>query len=128
MKKKTLVIVLVVAALLIVGLVVQPFRILPAQIKDVDIYVGESILPTYFVRVVAGGYNTCWKPWKYVVLRLGNMVFVQVLTLHHRDEFCGMSFTWEEKTINLGRCFIPYINWVVVNGEVETFIPHRLIR
>jgi len=126
--KKNLVIVLMVAALLVVGLVVQPFRILPAEIKEVDIYVGESILPTYFVRVVAGGRNTCWKPWKYVVLRLGNMVFVQVLTLHHRDEFCGQAETWEEKNINIGRCFIPYINWVVVNGEVETFIPHCLIR
>jgi hypothetical protein len=123
MKKKIVVIVLAVAALLIVGIVAQPYRIYPAYIKEVKVYTAESLPPQYYLRVVAGGYSTCWKPWRYHVMRFGNIIFVRVLTLHHRGESCGHAFTWEEKIIPLGRCFIPGIKYkVMVNNVTDTFV------
>jgi hypothetical protein len=131
MKKKIVVVLVVVAVIagVVAGAVAQPYRILPAKIKDVDIWAGGSSRggpsesKRYYLLVVAGGHNTCWKPWRYNVTRLGNTIFVEVLTLHHRGEPCGMALTYEEKTISLGRCFIPDMKyWVVVNGMVEPFI------
>jgi hypothetical protein len=129
MKKKIVVIlvVVVVVAGVVIGVIQQPYRIIAASIKDIEIYVDESMPPTYFLRVVAGGGSTCMRPWRYCVTRLGNTIVMVILTLHHRDEACGCAFTWEEKTINLGRCFIPGTkHWVHVNYRVETFMTHRL--
>jgi len=128
MKKKIVVILLVVVVIasMVVGVFAQPYRIYPADIKVVNIWVGESWPREYYVQVVAGGSNTCWKPWKYVVLRFGNIIFVRVLTLHHRGEACGMALTYEEKVIKLGSCFIPGMKYVVrVNDVTETFIGGR---
>lgn len=126
MKKKKIAVVLIVVVVIIgmvVGAIAQPYRIRPADIKVVNIWAGESSLGEYYVQIVAGGTNTCWAPWKYVVLRFGNMIFVRVLTLHHRNEGCGMAITYEENVINLGRCFIPGMKYVVrVNDVKETFI------
>lgn len=131
MKKKTVVIILVAVALLIAGAVAQPYRIYPADIKDIDIWVSESWPQKYYVRVVAGGSNTCWRPWRYHVTRLGNTIFVEVLTLHHRGELCGFALTYEEKIIPLGICFIPDMKYAIVatdgmrNFMVETFVAGR---
>jgi len=123
MKKKIVVILLAVAALVMAGVVLSQYRIYPAYIKEINISVAESLPPKYYLRVVAGGPNTCWKPWRYCGNRFGNMIFVQVLTLHHRGELCGQLFTWEEKIIALGSCFIPGMKYtVVVNNVTETFV------
>jgi hypothetical protein len=125
MKKKIVVVLIVVVVItgMVVGAIAQPYRIRPADIKFVNIWASESWPQKYYVQVEAGGSNTCWKPWKYVVLRFNNIIFVWVLTLHHRNEFCGMAITYEEKVIELGRCFIPGMKYVVrVNDAKETFI------
>lgn len=124
MKKKIVValIVIVVITGMVAGTIAQPYRIRPADIKVVNIWVSESWPQKYYVQVEAGGSNTCWKPWKYGVLRFGNIIFVRVLTLHHRDEACGMSITYEEKVTELGRWLIPGMKYVVrVNDVTETF-------
>ena len=124
MKKKIVIILVVMAVIagMVIGAVAQPFRILPAKIKDVEIRCLESIPPQYYLRVVAGGPNTCWAPWKYNIMRFGNIIFVGVLTLHRRGEICGQALTWQEKIIPLGSCFIQGMKYmVVVNDVVETF-------
>jgi len=120
--KKRIVIILVVVVVIagvVAGVVAQPYRIIPAYIEEVNIVIDtESLLPQYCLRVVAGGPTTCWRPWRYCVTRFGNMIFVQVLTLHRRGEICGQAFTWEEKIIPLDSCLIPCeIYTVVVNGQ-----------
>lgn len=127
MKKK--IVVILVAVLVVVGVVVgvvaQPYRIYPAYIDDVDLDAGldEPLPVKYYLRVVAGGPSTCWKPWRYCVMRFGNIIFVRVLTLHHRCRACGQAYTWEKKTIPLGSCFIPGMKYtVVVNDVVKTFV------
>ncbi len=133
MKKKVvavLVAVLVIVAV-VVGVVAQPYRIYPADIKEVhfDIPVGESLPTQCHLQIVAGGRNTCWMPWRYCVMRFGNIIFVRVLTLHHRNELCGQAFTWEEKVIPLGSCFFPGRSYiVVVNDVVATFVDGRRMR
>ena len=125
MKKKIVVIVvtvLVIVGAVVVGVRASPYRIYPAYIKYIELQRIETLPPQYSLQVVAGGPDTCWTPWKYCVMRFGNIIFVGVLTLHHRAELCSQAFTWEEKTINLGSCFIPgMINIVVVNHMVLTF-------
>ena len=128
MKKKIVVVLIVVVVItgMVVGAIAQPYRIRPADIKVVKIWVSESWPQKYYVQVEAGGSNTCWRPWQYVVLRFGNIIFVRVLTLHHRDEGCGMAITYEEKVIELGRWIIPGMIYVVrVNDVTETFIGGR---
>jgi len=97
----------------------SPYRIYPAYIKEVNIVIDtESLLPQYCLRVVAGGPNTCWKPWRYHVMRFGNMIFVKVLTLHDLRKPCGCALTYVEKIIPLDSCLIPCnIYAAVVNGE-----------
>lgn len=120
-----IVVVIVVIAGMVVGVVLQPYRIYPAYIDDVDIDAGldEPMPVEYYVRVVAGGPTTCWRPWKYCVIRFGKTIFVRILTLHNLHWACGMAYTWEKKTIELGRCFIPGTKYtVVVNDVVKTFV------
>jgi hypothetical protein len=107
-----------------------PYRIYPADIKEVhfDIPVGESLPTQCYLRIVAGGSNTCMRPWRYCWARFGNIIFVRVLTLHHRHELCGAAFTWEEKVIPIGSCFFPGRSYiVVVNDVVATFVDGRRI-
>jgi hypothetical protein len=134
MKKKIVLIivaVLVAVSGVVVGVRVSPYKIYESYIQDVQIQVQEvskcpfmgNGRPGYWVRVVAGGPNTCWKPWRYWVTRLGNTVFVKVLSRIDFRVACGQAFTWEEKDIGLGGCFFPGMKYkVVVNGVVETFI------
>jgi hypothetical protein len=130
MKKKIVVIVVVVLVIVgvivgvvVAGIVASPYRIYPAQIKEVNVYTAESLPPQYYLRVVAGGPNTCWRPWRYHVTRFGNTIFVKVLTLHDRRVGCGQMVTWVEHTIPLGSCFIPGVTYtVVVNDVTETFV------
>jgi len=126
MKKKIVIILVVMAVIagMVIGVIAQPYRIVPAKIKDVGISCRESFPPQYYLRVVAGGPNSCWKPWKYNVMRFGNVIFVKILTLRYPHENCGLqpSFFWEEKIIPLGSCFIQGMKYiVVVNDVVETF-------
>ena len=80
MKKKivvTLVVVVVIAGMVVgaVASLSSPYRIYPAYIKEVNIVIDtEYLLPQYCLRVVAGGPNTCWRPWKYVVMSFGNII------------------------------------------------------
>jgi hypothetical protein len=137
MKKKIVVLLIVVVVItgMVIGAIAQPYRIRPADIRFVKIWASESWPQKYYVQVEAGGSNTCWRPWKYVVLRFGNIIFVRVLTLHHRDKGCGMAITYEEKVIELGRRFMPGMEYVIrVNDVTETFtgsrceeIPQRLL-
>jgi hypothetical protein len=137
MKKKIVIMLVVIVVIvgMVLGVVAQPYRIRPAEIKVVNIWASESWPQKYYVQVEAGGPNTCWEPWKYVVLRFGNIIFVRVLTLHHRAKGCGMAITYEEKVIELGRWFIPGMKYVVrVNDVTKTFtggrceqIPQRLL-
>ncbi|OGN96334.1 MAG: hypothetical protein A2Z77_06780 [Chloroflexi bacterium RBG_13_51_36] len=126
MKRK--IVLIVVAVLVVVGGVVvgvraSPYRIYRSYIKDVEVFADQYSPPGYHLRVVAGGPNTCWKPWKYSVVRFGNIVVVDAIALFHRDRDCGQAFTWEVKVFHLGRCFVPGMKYVlVVNGEVESFI------
>ena len=146
-------VVVVVIGAMVAGVVAQPYRIHAAYIDDVEVFprsfrihtayidrVGIDyidrvridagldeampLLPVqYRLRVVAGGPTTCWRPWKYCVMRFGKVIFVRVLTLHHRYGACGQAYTWEEKTIGLGTCFIPGTKYtVVVNDVVKTFV------
>jgi len=128
MKKKIVVLLIVVVVItgMVIGAIAQPYRIRPADIRFVKIWASESWPQKYYVQVEAGGSNTCWEPWKYVVLRFGNIIFVRVLTLHHRDKGCGMMITYEEKVIELGRWVIPGMIYVVrVNDVTKTFIGGR---
>lgn len=130
MKKK--IVVIVVHVIVVVGVavgviagVVSQYRIYPAYIDDVDIRAGldEPVPVKYYLRVVAGGPSTCWRPWRYCVMRFGNIIFVRVLTLHNRFEACGQAYTWAKKTIPLGSCFIPGEKYtVVVHDVVKTFV------
>ena len=97
----------------------SPYRIYPAYIKEVSIVIDtESLLPRYCLRVVAGGPNSCWEPWRYHVIRFGNMIFVKVLTLHDLRKPCLMMVTYVEKIIPLDSCLIPFTAYVgVVNGQ-----------
>ena len=126
MKKKiviVLVAVVVVVSGVVVGIRVSPYRIYPCHINNVEVFADQYSPPGYHLRVVAGGPTTCWKPWRYSVVRFGNTVVVNVITLLRRDGPCGHAFTWEEKVFHLGRCFIPGMKYVVVvNGQVESFI------
>jgi hypothetical protein len=126
MKKKIVVIVvvvLVIVGLVVVGLVKSPYRIYPSQIKEVEVLSADGMMRVYYLRVVAGGPNTCWSPWRYCVMRFGNKVFVEVLTLIDLRVVCGGMITWKEKDIPLGSCFIPGMKYVVVvNGVTETFV------
>ena len=121
--------VVVVAVLVVVGvvagIVAQPYRIYPAYIDVVaiDARLDEPMPVEYYLRVVAGGPNTCYRPWRYCVMRFGNIILVKVLARHRRNELCGQLYTWEKKTIGLGRCFIPGMKYtVVVNDVVKTFV------
>jgi len=111
-----------------VGVVAQPYRIHPGYIDDVAIDAGLDeamiVMPVeYYLRVVGGGPTTCWRPWKYCVMRFGKVIFVRVLTLHHLYRACGQAYTWEKKTIGLGTYFIPGTKYtVVVNDVVKTFV------
>lgn len=128
MKKK---IVIILAAVVVVagtvsGVVAQRYVILPADIKVVNIWVSESWPQKYYVHVEAGGPDSCWKPWKYVVLRFGNVIFVGVLTLHDRERGCQMVITYEDKVVELGRLFIPGMKYlVIVNDVTEIFTGGR---
>jgi hypothetical protein len=126
MKKIVVIVVVVVLiAVAVVGVVAQPYRIYPAYINEVAIKakVDETMPMKYYLRVRAGGPTTCWRPWRYCVMRFGNIIFVSVLTLHHRYKSCGQAFTWEFKVIPLGSCLIPGMKYtVVVNDAVKTFV------
>ena len=101
-----------------------PYRIYPAHIKEVNIVTNtESLVPQYCLRVVAGGPTTCWEPWRYLVMRFGNMIFVEVLTLHDLRKACGFALTYVEKIIPLDSCLIPSkIYMVVVNGRSRLLV------
>ena len=115
--------VIALAVLLIVVVVTSVYRIRPAHIYDVDIWVSRSLPHQYFLRVVAGGSSTCWQPWKYVTMRFGNIIFVRVLTLHDLDGSCGWMVIEEEKIISLGSSLLPnMIFMVVVNDVVKILV------
>lgn len=126
MKKK--IVIILVAVIVIVGVLAVvvrawPYRIYPSQIKEVDVLSADGMMRVYYLRVVAGGPNSCWSPWRYCVKRFGNIIFVEVLSLLDVREPCYQVVTWEEKDIGLGGCFIPGMKYkVVVNGVVETFV------
>lgn len=126
MKKKIVVIlvaVLVIVNMVVAGVHVSPYRIYPSQVKEVHVFAAECLVPEYYLRVVAGGPNTCWSPWRYCVKRFGNVIFVEVLTRLDLRVACGQAFTWKEKIIPLGSCFIPGMKYrVVVNGVIEAFV------
>lgn len=125
------IVVILLAALLIALVVTSVYRIRPAYIYDVDVWVSKSFPHRYFLRVVAGGPSTCWEPWKYVTTRFGNIIFVRVLTLQYVGGSCGWMVIEQEKIIPLGTSLLPNtIFVVVVNGVLRILVaePRYLTR
>ena len=127
---RILFVMLAVVLILTIFVTVFPeYRIRSAVIYDVDVWVSRSFPHQYFLRVVAGGSSTCWKPWKYVTARFGNIIFVRVLTLPYLHGPCGWMVIEEEKIMPLGISLVPNMVFVVVvNGAVRILVaePHYM--
>ena len=121
--RKIVVIVLAVAALLIVGVVTQPYRIYVAPIHDVNIRWDKSWPSQYSLHFVSGEPSSSDKYFCCHIMRLGSTIKVVVLNTLHRFAPGLCIYSYVEHTIPLGRCFIPGVTYtVVVNNVTETFV------
>jgi hypothetical protein len=94
-----------------------------APIYDINISKGESLPPQYFLHFVSGEPDTCYKFYRYYMMRFGKTVRVMVLNVRISEGPCLFVFNYVDHTIALGSCFVPGVTYrVVVNGVVETFI------
>jgi len=129
MKKIVLiaVVVLVVvgmAAGVVAGAVSQ-YRIHRTPIEEVDVHarLDEPVPVKYDLRVVVPGNIGCARPWLYGSVRVGNKVFVWILTIRNINIACPYAQLYETRTIPLGSCFTPGEKYtVVVNDVVKTFV------
>jgi hypothetical protein len=101
--------------------------VVPAPVESVDVSVGESYPPQYFLRVVSVQQDGCRDFHGYEVARDGNKVIVSVSNTQPEDlsvVLCLMVYKTTESNIPLGSDFEPGETYqIIVNGEkVEEFV------
>ena len=95
--------------------------VVPAPIDTVDVVVGESAPPQYFLRVVSIQQDGCRDFDGYEVTRDGNRILVDVTNKQPEDMsvvLCLMIYKTTESNIALGSDFEAGETYeVIVNGE-----------
>jgi len=99
------------------------YRISLAPIHDVEIWADNSSTPQYFMDVVSGEPNSCFKFDSYSVTRAGNTVRVEIINIEYLGGSCAEIYSYVDHTIPLGSDFAPGVNYTVeVNDVTETFV------